>query len=233
MEHTIGTQLRHARERRDLSIAQVADAVRLRPSVIQWLESDDFTPCGPAAYVRGYLRSLATYLDLPADDIVAEYSRLYQPPPPSALPRSEVTRRRRGIVATTSNDGTASSRQNSASEQTPKSQSTPTRRTSRKSAHAATTRAQKPGSTPSETGGASDDSPVGARGSRRWLPMMWFAVVLLVVAALGYSLIATDARHRTSVPSTSGTHVQLFSPSPAPFAIDNMVGARMPATLRA
>ncbi|NBO46415.1 MAG: DUF4115 domain-containing protein, partial [Actinobacteria bacterium] len=42
MEHTIGTQLRRARERRDLSIAQVADAVRLRPSVIQWLESDDF-----------------------------------------------------------------------------------------------------------------------------------------------------------------------------------------------
>lgn len=237
MEHSIGTQLRHARERRDLSVAQVAEAVRLRPSVIQWFESDDFTPCGPAAYVRGYLRSLASYLDLPADDIIAEYARLYQPPPPSALPRTEVTRRRRATVATTS-DGSASRQRasNSDQEQTKqqqKSGSAPGRRTPRRTARSQAPHVQQPDGQQPETGSAGDGTPMGSRAARRWLPMMWFTVVLLVVAALGYSLIASDARHRTSVPSTSSQHSQLFSPSPAPFAVDRMVTARMPATLRA
>ncbi|NDB17712.1 MAG: radical SAM protein, partial [Actinobacteria bacterium] len=81
MQHTIGARLHDARVERGLAIGQLAEAVRLRPQVLQWLEADDFTPCGPPAYVRGYLRCVATYLDLPADDLVAEYTQAYQPQP--------------------------------------------------------------------------------------------------------------------------------------------------------
>lgn len=81
MQHTIGARLHDARIERGLAVGQLAEAVRLRPQVLQWLEADDFTPCGPPAYVRGYLRCVATYLDLPADEIVAEYTRSYQPQP--------------------------------------------------------------------------------------------------------------------------------------------------------
>lgn len=81
MQHTIGARLHDSRLDHGLSIAQLAEAVRLRPQVLQWLEADDFTPCGPPAYVRGYLRCVASYLDLPADDIVGEYVAAYQPQP--------------------------------------------------------------------------------------------------------------------------------------------------------
>ena len=134
MQHTIGARLHDARVERGLAIGQLAEAVRLRPQVLQWLEADDFTPCGPPAYVRGYLRCVATYLDLPADDLVAEYTQAYQPQPE------------------------------------PMQDSRP--------------RAQRP-----------------------WLPMMWFMTVLVLVGAIGYALLAADARAREPLPTTRAAAV--------------------------
>ena len=189
MEHTIGTRLRHAREERGLEIAQVAEAVRLRPGVVQWLEADDFTPCGPAAYVRGYLRSLASYLELPADELVADYTRTYQPAAPSAVPRVARAPRRTQREAAADGDGR----------------------------------------------GSGDHEPPGrpSTRSRKWLPMMWFIAILVIVAALGYSLVTADAHRRSTVRSTSGAHSQTFSPSPAPFSVDRIEPARMPVRVRA
>lgn len=231
MEHTIGSRLRSARQQRELTIAQVAEAVRLRPSVVQWLESDDFTPCGPTAYVRGYLRSLASYLDLPADDIVAEYSRLYQPLPPSALPRTAVVRRRRASVVTTGADGPIAGKQSrdvNGHREVPPAHSNRQQRRGAK----ALSKLGSPSHDDTSLSSSGGDEARRSSHSFRWLPMMWFAVVLLVVAALGYSLIASDARHRTTLPSTSDAYRQPFSPSPAPFAFDAVVPARMPARLR-
>ena len=134
MQQTIGTQLRAARITHDLSVAQLAEAVRLRPRVIEWLEADDFTPCGPPAYVRGYLRCVSSYLELPGDDLVAEYSMAYEPQPATVVAAEPVRRSRR----------------------------------------------------------------------RTWMPMAWFIVIITIVGALGYTLLAHDSHARQTMPTTSG-----------------------------
>lgn len=238
MDSSIGSRLRHAREERGLSIAQLCEAVRLRPSVIHWIESDDFTPCGPPAYVRGYLRSLATYLDLPADDIVAAYMREYQPAPPRALPRHTERPSRRGSVrGTSSGDGAgapgqADSRDGSVVESEQARRRASRRRVSRVAASAAT--GGQNGE--AESGAGADPTASGAPrlgDARRWLPLVWFLVVMTVVAALGYTLVAHDARNRGTIPATTGVRSQLFSPSPAPFTVGTAVPIHAPQVLHA
>ena len=241
MDSSIGSRLRDAREERGLSIAHVCEAVRLRPSVIQWLESDDFTPCGPPAYVRGYLRSLASYLDLPADDIVADYIRQYQPAPPAALPRHAERPARRGpgraagsVAEGSDGDSAAAAGKRAAAGS---NGSHPRQRPARRGTPRVSSSAGAgPGQDPSVDGPGADPTDAGAHvlgDSRRWLPLIWFLVVMTVVAALGYTLVAHDARSRSTIPATTGIRTQPFSPSPAPFTVGTAGLIHAPQVLRA
>lgn len=59
-----------------LSPEQVAEMLHLSPQQIIALENDDFSSLPGPTYVRGYLRSYAQILGLPADDVVASYAQL-------------------------------------------------------------------------------------------------------------------------------------------------------------
>lgn len=232
MDASIGSQLRAARQERGLSIAHVAEAVRLRPSVIHWLETDDFTPCGPAAYVRGYLRSLASYLDLSADDIVAEYTRQYQPAPPRALPRATTTSRRRGRHhGMPTADHAAAGTEPGAAPPTEASLR-PLRNGRKPRGSSRVTRPTDSAAEISDEPSPRDDS-IRLSAGRTWLPLVWFVVVMTVVAALGYTLLLHDARARDSVPATTGVRSQPFSPSPAPFTVGRAEHLNPPRVFRA
>ena len=63
---SFGEQLKQAREALNLSLEDVAKEIRLRPSILQQLENNEFVQKNvPSTFVRGYVRSYAKFLRLP------------------------------------------------------------------------------------------------------------------------------------------------------------------------
>ncbi|MGE0601397.1 MAG: helix-turn-helix domain-containing protein [Dehalococcoidia bacterium] len=66
----IGEALRSTRERRGLSIDQVAQDTRISPRFLEALEAEQFDELPAPVYVRGFLRSYANYLRLEAQPLL-------------------------------------------------------------------------------------------------------------------------------------------------------------------
>ncbi len=62
-----GLRLRRAREEAGFSIADVAAQLRLRSSVVEAIEREDFEALGAPVFARGYVDGYARLLGLPAD----------------------------------------------------------------------------------------------------------------------------------------------------------------------
>jgi hypothetical protein len=69
----IGAELARARKQLGLTVDDLADRTRIRPSVIEALEVDDFGPAGGDFYARGHLRMIARVLGIDADELLATY----------------------------------------------------------------------------------------------------------------------------------------------------------------
>ena len=69
-----GVRLRQARERRGDSIAEVARALKLAPRQVDALERGDYDALPGPAFVRGFMRNYARYLNLDPDPLVADTS---------------------------------------------------------------------------------------------------------------------------------------------------------------
>ncbi|MBB3139480.1 RodZ domain-containing protein [Halomonas organivorans] len=68
-----GELLRREREALELSRDEVAEALNLRPAVIEGLENDIYDEVPIATYRRGYLRSYANLLGMDAERVLAAY----------------------------------------------------------------------------------------------------------------------------------------------------------------
>jgi cytoskeleton protein RodZ len=75
----IGSTLREARVRRKLTLQQVEDDTKIRVKYIQAMENEDFDVMPSPAYVRGFVRTYATYLGLDADILLEEYRSRFEP----------------------------------------------------------------------------------------------------------------------------------------------------------
>ncbi|MGH8453002.1 MAG: helix-turn-helix domain-containing protein [Nevskiales bacterium] len=69
-----GEMLRHARESRNLTIADLAGQTRLSRAVLEALEKNDFANLAMPVYVRGYFRKCAHVLNLPEDRLLQAYA---------------------------------------------------------------------------------------------------------------------------------------------------------------
>lgn len=67
----LGDRLREARERRKLSLSQAAAETRIQQSILEALEGDRTEHIAPV-YLKGYVRSYARFLGIPADELEAE-----------------------------------------------------------------------------------------------------------------------------------------------------------------
>lgn len=72
----IGERLEEARKRKGISIREAAEATKVRGDYLHKFESNQFDINLPDIYVRGFLRTYANYLKLPADKLVADYNGL-------------------------------------------------------------------------------------------------------------------------------------------------------------
>lgn len=100
----IGSNLREARGRRGLSLAQVDADTHIRTRYLQALEDERFDVLPGAAYVRGFLRTYADYLGLDSDLFVDEYNARFAPAeeePPELVALRPLRRRRVRLRGTT------------------------------------------------------------------------------------------------------------------------------------
>ena len=74
MSDSIGRQLRQARQERNLSLLQIAQATHIRQHYLEAMEADDFAHLPSKAQARGFLRAFASYVGLNADALLAELS---------------------------------------------------------------------------------------------------------------------------------------------------------------
>ncbi len=73
---TIGERLEEARKKRGISIREAAEATKIRGDYLQQFESNDFDIGLSEIYTRGFLRNYATFLKIPADRILNDYTSL-------------------------------------------------------------------------------------------------------------------------------------------------------------
>jgi cytoskeleton protein RodZ len=69
----IGNTLREARVRRNLTLQQVEEDTKIRVKYVQAMENEDFDIMPGTTYVKGFLRTYATYLNLDPEVILDEY----------------------------------------------------------------------------------------------------------------------------------------------------------------
>lgn len=83
-----GNMVRHARERAQLSLQDLASQTKLAAATLQALEADDFELLQEPVYVRGYYRKCARALNIPEELLMAGYqNRVRRMPaaPPTKL----------------------------------------------------------------------------------------------------------------------------------------------------
>jgi len=73
----IGSALRDARVRRDISLQQAEDDTKIRVKYIQAMENEDFDVLPAGTYVKGFLRTYADYLNLEAQLLIDEYNERF------------------------------------------------------------------------------------------------------------------------------------------------------------
>jgi hypothetical protein len=77
----IGGELASARLRLGMDLDELAERTRIRPSVIESIEADDFAPCGGDFYARGHLRMLARVLGLDPQPLLESYDEQFSTSP--------------------------------------------------------------------------------------------------------------------------------------------------------
>jgi transcriptional regulator with XRE-family HTH domain len=73
----LGPRLRACRERRGITIAAVADSIKIKRSLLDDLERNDVSKWPPGIYGRALVREYAKSLGLPADDVVQQFVQLF------------------------------------------------------------------------------------------------------------------------------------------------------------
>lgn len=90
---TFGQKLRRERERRRITLTQLATRTKVSASLYRSLESGNCARWPGGIYGRGFVRAYAEAVGLDADDTVALFSECYPefatPPPPDAPPPDE------------------------------------------------------------------------------------------------------------------------------------------------
>ena len=96
----IGSRLKQARERRNLSLAAIADSTKIPIHTLEAIERNDFARLPGGLFRRAFIRAYATEVDLDGDALASEYHEMVEidraalAMAASAAARKRVSRRR-------------------------------------------------------------------------------------------------------------------------------------------
>jgi cytoskeletal protein RodZ len=86
---TFGERLKRERELREVSADEVANATRISPRFLQALENEDWAKLPGGVFGRGFVRTIARYLGLDEDSLLAEYDLARSGQLPSGSPTAD------------------------------------------------------------------------------------------------------------------------------------------------
>jgi len=72
---TVGNLLKKAREHSGKELKEIAQYLRIKPKYLKNIEQNEFNDFASSTYVKGFIRSYASYLGLDAENIVAIFRR--------------------------------------------------------------------------------------------------------------------------------------------------------------
>lgn len=89
--YAFGSKLRMQRERQGVSLSSIAESTKIKLSLLDALERGDVSQWPRGLFRRAYLRDYAAAIGIPAEPLVAEFTRLFPEdgPPVSAAELSE------------------------------------------------------------------------------------------------------------------------------------------------
>jgi Helix-turn-helix domain len=90
MAGRIGSDLRRARERREISLGEVETATRIRVRYLRAIEEEDWEELPGGVYSRGFIRTYAGYLGLDGERLAADFSAEVEGAPPGRGPAPEL-----------------------------------------------------------------------------------------------------------------------------------------------
>jgi transcriptional regulator with XRE-family HTH domain len=82
---SFGARLKRERERRNISVAQIADSTKILGALLEGLERDDVSRWPVGFYRRAFLRAYATAIGLDPDETWREFAERF-PEPDDSLP---------------------------------------------------------------------------------------------------------------------------------------------------
>jgi cytoskeleton protein RodZ len=97
---TIGERLEEARKKKGISIREAAEATKIRGDYLQKFEGNHFDIGLTEIYTRGFLRTYANFLKVPADRLLSDYAALGRGDTRPRQPNREVYGRMDISVAT-------------------------------------------------------------------------------------------------------------------------------------
>jgi transcriptional regulator with XRE-family HTH domain len=77
---SIGETLAVARHQAGLTVTQVSERTRIRETVIEKIEGDDYSACGGDFYARGYIRMIAKVAGADPEPLIREYDASHRAP---------------------------------------------------------------------------------------------------------------------------------------------------------
>src|SRR4030095_447755 len=85
---TLGEELRHRREQRGISLAEISEATRIGTRFLKGIETDNFSILPGGIFTRSFIRAYAKHVGMDEDEAIALY--LQQVAGPSAEPGTPV-----------------------------------------------------------------------------------------------------------------------------------------------
>ena len=74
-----GKQLKAMRMEANVSVTELAKALKLRPSQLEALENEQYEKLGPVTFVKGYIKSYGSILGRDVDPILAQFNNMHCP----------------------------------------------------------------------------------------------------------------------------------------------------------
>lgn len=89
-DETAGSFLRRKREEKGISLDEASQVTRIGKNYLADIEGNRFEKLPNPAYVKGFLRSYASFLGIPAEEVIRLYDRAHEQeqaiePPPAAV----------------------------------------------------------------------------------------------------------------------------------------------------
>ena len=94
MAQGIGALLKEEREKKGLTLEQMAKTIRLRTQIIEALESEDWNELPAQVFVKGFIRSYTQTLGLDKNTVMSLYEKSVPPVDESPKPLMEAKKRK-------------------------------------------------------------------------------------------------------------------------------------------